>query len=86
MLAPVASARDIVNNVQLREREWWLRVEHPELNATVNYPGFFVKASENPCEVRYRPPLIGEHNQKIYIEELGLSQEELIYLKQAKVV
>jgi benzylsuccinate CoA-transferase BbsE subunit len=86
MLAPVANARDTVNSIQLLAREWWLQVEHPELNATLNYPGFFAKASKTPCRVRYRPPLIGEHNQQIYGDELGLRQEELIVLKQTKVI
>lgn len=86
MIAPVSNAKDIANNIQLKAREWWLQVEHAELGATLNYPGFFVKASETPCQVRHRPPLIGEHNFQIYCEEMGLSKEELILLKQAKVI
>jgi hypothetical protein len=30
--------------------------------------------------------LIGEHNQEIYEQELGMSREELVILKQAKVI
>ena len=86
MIAPVTNARDITNNIQLQARKWWLQVEHPELNASIKYPGFFVKASETPCQVQHRPPLIGEHNQRIYGEEMGLSHEELVLLKQADVI
>jgi formyl-CoA transferase len=33
-----------------------------------------------------RAPLIGEHNEEVYINELGLSKEELLTLKQAGVI
>jgi crotonobetainyl-CoA:carnitine CoA-transferase CaiB-like acyl-CoA transferase len=71
---------------QLRFREYWEEVEHPELETSVKYPGAFAKISEAPCAIKRRAPLIGEHNEEIYIKELGFSTEELIVLKQAKVI
>ena len=36
--------------------------------------------------LRRRPPLIGEHNREIYLDELGLSVEELIGLRRGGVI
>jgi formyl-CoA transferase len=33
-----------------------------------------------------RPPLIGEHNEEIYIGEIGLSKEEIIKLDELGVI
>ena len=71
---------------QLRVRDYWEDVEHPELDAVITYPGAFAKISEAPCAVRRRAPLIGEHNEEVYTKELGFSREELLALKQAKII
>lgn len=86
MLYPVSDIKDVVENSQLRSRDFWIQVEHPELNDTIIYPGFPAKFSETPCRVRFRAPLIGEHNQEIYQVDVGLSQEEITILKQAGII
>ncbi len=85
-LAPVNATGDLLDNPQLKSREFWRELEHDELGETITYPGPFVKMSETPVTVRHRAPLIGEHNRAIYHDELGLSVEELIALKQAGVI
>jgi hypothetical protein len=42
--------------------------------------------SEAPVKIRLRAPLLGEHNYDIYTKEMGLPTEELITLKEAKVI
>ncbi len=86
MLCPVASTADIRQNRQLEFRGFWTQVKHPELRTQIPYPGPFGRFSEMSPEVSRRAPLIGEHNEEIYIKELGLSREELVALKQAGVV
>jgi crotonobetainyl-CoA:carnitine CoA-transferase CaiB-like acyl-CoA transferase len=81
-LYPVSDAGDTLNSVQLKERGYWAELEHPELDDTIVYPGAFVKASPAPLTLRYRAPLIGEHNIDIYGKELGLSGEELRIYKE----
>ena len=85
MLYPVASPKDIAENQQLAAREFWEEVEHPELEASITYPGAFLKATETPCNIRRRAPLIGEHNEEVY-GELGISREELLILKQGNII
>jgi crotonobetainyl-CoA:carnitine CoA-transferase CaiB-like acyl-CoA transferase len=85
MVAPVSTPKDIRENAQLQSRNFWIDLEHPELNATLTYPSTFFKSSEMPFEARCRAPLIGEHNQEVY-EALDISKEEIIALKQANVI
>ena len=86
MLYPIATTRDILESVQLNAREFWQEVEHPELNNTLTYPGAFVNASETPPGTERRAPLIGEHNEEIYVQELGISKDKLQKLEQARVI
>ena len=86
MLYPVATTKDIVENVQLNSRQFMQPVTHPELNTTISYPGSFAKASLMPPKIRRRPPLVGEHNQEIYEEELKIPSTEIQILKQKGVI
>ncbi len=86
MLYPVSTLSDIIESPQLKARDFWVDVEHPELSGKITYPGAFAKASETPLQIRRRPPLIGEHNQEIYEKELGLSKGELIILNQGGII
>ncbi len=83
---PVCTAEDLAKNPQLRVRDFWEEVEHPELDATVTYPGAFFKTTEAPWRIRRRAPLIGEHNEDIYEKELGFSRKDLATLKQGGVI
>ncbi len=83
-LYPVATTKEVLESVQLTAREFWVKLEHPELGTTITYPGAFTKASEAPPRISRRAPLIGEHNQEILEEELGLSKKELQMPSQAK--
>ncbi len=85
-LYPVSNCRALAENLQLKARGFWQEVEHPELSATITYPGTWVKMTEASCHIRRRAPLIGEHNIEIYKGELGLSDRELIILKEAGVI
>ena len=61
-------------------------VEHPELGATVRYPGAPYGLSETPRRLQRRPPSLGEDNEAIYLQELGLSRDELSILRAGGIV
>ena len=85
MLYPVSSTKEILNDVQLKARDFWAEVCHDELGETLCYPGSpFVLSGRRPSI--HRAPLIGEHNEDIYCGELGFSGEELAILKQGGVI
>jgi len=85
LLSPIANTKDIYENPQLRARDFWVNVEHPELEIKLPYCGPFVQNSEEAFRVSRRPPLIGEHNEEIY-EELGISKQDILSLRQAGAI
>jgi crotonobetainyl-CoA:carnitine CoA-transferase CaiB-like acyl-CoA transferase len=86
LFGPVSTIEDVVESPQLRARDYFQEVEHPELGRSFRYPGPFVKFSESPIKYRRRPPLIGEHNREIYCGELGISQKEFSQLHDRGVI
>ena len=84
-LFAVSSPADTFSDLQLQDRDFFQDVEHPELGATVRYPGAFCRFSETPVRIRRRAPLIGEHNVEVY-EDLGYSRQQLVTLKEAGVI
>jgi len=86
LIAPVNTTKDIWESPHLKVREFWVEVEHPELDDTLTYCGPAVKLSIRPLPIWRRAPLIGEHNEEIYCGELSLSKDRLILLKQAGVI
>ena len=71
---------------QLVERGFWKEVEHPELGTSLIYPGGFARFTEAECGMRRRAPHIGEHNNEIYHQQMGMSKKELADLKRRHVI
>jgi crotonobetainyl-CoA:carnitine CoA-transferase CaiB-like acyl-CoA transferase len=86
MITPLLNPKDQLEFPQLVERDFWQEVAHPELGTKITYPGAFIKPGVGGCGIRFRAPLIGEHNDEIYKKELGMSNEELVDLKQRRVI
>ena len=77
---------ETMRDPQLIAREFWVQIEHEELNDSITFPGAPIKFTETPMKVWHRAPLIGEHNEEIYLRELGFSKEELITLKMGGII
>jgi crotonobetainyl-CoA:carnitine CoA-transferase CaiB-like acyl-CoA transferase len=80
----IATAPDHLANPQLAHRGFFETVDHPVMGevTTMGLPFLF-------NEERYatgRAPLLGEHNTPVYCEDLGLSQRELVNLRQTGVI
>ena len=88
LLFPVATPSALQDHPQLEARGYFKELEHPELGATVQYPGAFVKSGdgEDIAGIYRRPPLIGEHNTVIFQGELGITGSELESLKRSGVI
>lgn len=80
---PVLSAGELVEDEQIKEREYFARVDHP-LMGDVQYPGAPAKLSESPWQAG-RAPLIGEHNGEIY-GKLGYGKSQLDELKSKGII
>jgi crotonobetainyl-CoA:carnitine CoA-transferase CaiB-like acyl-CoA transferase len=82
-LYPVFTAEDMLNFPQLSIRKYWEKLAHPELGTEITYPGAFTQLGEGSCRIRRKAPRIGEHNEEVYIKEMGMSKKDLSLLKQA---
>jgi crotonobetainyl-CoA:carnitine CoA-transferase CaiB-like acyl-CoA transferase len=86
LVVPFNTTEDIAKSAQLKAREYWIDVDHSELDDRITYCGPSIKSSESPFRITRRAPLIGEHNGEVYEQELGLSAEQMVFLKQADVI
>jgi crotonobetainyl-CoA:carnitine CoA-transferase CaiB-like acyl-CoA transferase len=76
-LVPVMDVEEAFRYEQPRARGFWHKVEHPHLNATLEYPGHLFLSNNTRAEVRGPAPLIGEHNYEVYGSWLGLSRRQV---------
>lgn len=78
LLAPAQTVEEIRKDPQLKARDYWVTVEHPELNDKIVYCGPPVKLSEAPWRIQKRPPLIGEHTCQVFEEIKTFSKKEIL--------
>jgi benzylsuccinate CoA-transferase BbsE subunit len=84
--AEVASMPKLVANPQLKERDFWIEVGHPESGKRYKFPGAPVKLSRSPWRVESLVPKPGAHNKEVYQGELGLSEEKIKDLIKERVI
>jgi crotonobetainyl-CoA:carnitine CoA-transferase CaiB-like acyl-CoA transferase len=65
LLVPISNVADMLRSEQLKAREFWTGLEHPELGRQITYPGPFAKFGQTPIHYRRRPPLLDEHTHEI---------------------
>ena len=83
---PVATVADIYRDPQLKARQFWQDVEYPLSGATLEYPGGFAVINGERLQIRRPAPHVGQHNQEVYAEELGLSLYEIEELEADRVI
>ncbi|MGQ4375668.1 formyl-CoA transferase [Streptomyces sp. SAS_267] len=81
---PILSTKEIIEDASLAANDMVVEVEHPERGSYVTV-GSPLKLSDSPVDIT-ASPLLGEHNEEIYIGELGLGDEELLLLKSGGVI
>jgi crotonobetainyl-CoA:carnitine CoA-transferase CaiB-like acyl-CoA transferase len=73
---PVYNAEDIYNDPQLAARHFWQEVTDSASGAKLTYPGIFAIFNGERPKIQRSAPKIGEHNQEIFVDELGLSASD----------
>lgn len=81
-IVPIGTPKSVFEDKQLAYRKFWVKIEHPELDDTLTYPGWPIKQSETPWRPQRRAPLIGEHNREIIDEAQMVSPEKAIVQKE----
>ncbi|MBN2060061.1 MAG: CoA transferase [Deltaproteobacteria bacterium] len=82
----VQNSSDLAGHPQLRERNYWIDLEHEDLRLNFVYPRHFFLSDETENFVKRRAPLIGEDNDAVYRKEMGLSEAEISALKKSGVI
>jgi len=86
MIFPMNTIQELLSCEQLNARQYMVNIDHPELNASITYPGAPFKSMQTPWRISRRAPLIGEHNEEIYEKLLGISKKELCLLKEQGII
>ena len=84
MAGPSLSTKQLVEDRHMKEREFFVEQDHPVLGKIL-VAGMPWKLSEEP-KGNYTPaPLLGEHNDYVFGQLLGMSKEELQRCREEKV-
>ncbi len=83
--APCLDTEGRFFDAHLQDRKTYLEVEHPTTGTDFIANSAWAM-SDNPTEIRFRSPLLGEHNSYVFKELLGLSDEEVAQLEAEKVI
>lgn len=62
-----------------------VQVDHPELG-TIPLPGIPMKLSRTPGSIRSLAPKLGQHNEEVYRDLLGLNPDELDQLRKEGII
>lgn len=80
----VATTEDLYHTEQFIVRGFFQEIDHPVVGPA-RYPGLpFAISGEPP--VCGRAPLLGEHNETVYIDELGFTRADLVRLRERGVI
>lgn len=82
---PIYSMEDIANDPHYHERDMIKEVADREMG-TVHMPGIVPKLSKTPGSIKWSGPAIGEHNEEVYQDLLGLTEEELKRYKESGII
>ena len=84
-VTPINTAGEFIEMEQTKARERFVDMEHPVIGKYKQF-GVVPRLMETPGGI-YRPaPLLGEHNQEIYVGDLGMSSDDLIALRAEEVI
>jgi formyl-CoA transferase len=81
---PILSTRELIEDASLADNDMVVTVDHPQRGAfkTVGCP---IKLSDSPVQVE-TSPLLGQHNEDVYVRELGVDPQRLAELKTNGVI
>jgi len=81
----VQNAGDLAEDPQLKERGFFVELDHPELGKTIS-GAVPIRLSDTPARYTWAAPILGQDNDYVYEELLGLSDDEVAGLRQQGVI
>jgi crotonobetainyl-CoA:carnitine CoA-transferase CaiB-like acyl-CoA transferase len=84
--SPVLGVPGMLTDVQLVARGYYQSLTHPRVGE-IPYPGWPMSFSTGvPAHHRWAAPTLGQHNDEVLGDRLGLTAEELARLRRARVI
>ncbi len=83
--APCADTEDRFSDPHFSERQNIVNIEHPVTGLDF-VPNVVCNLSETPGEIRRPAPMLGEHNEYVFGELLGLSKEKIENYIEEKII
>ncbi len=81
----VQNASDLANDQQLKQRGFFVELDHPELGKTIS-DATPVKLSDTPAKYHRAAPTPGQDNDYVYKQLLGMSEGEVAELGERGVI
>ena len=81
---PSLDIEELVNDPHLRERGFFIEIDQPEMTKT--WPILPWKQTDTLKGDYYHAPLLGEHNDYVFGQLLGMPQDEIAHLVEEKVI
>ncbi len=83
--AKVATIDEVVEDPQVRHRDMLVEIDHPTVGRFPMH-GLNIHYSGSQQSIRRPPPLLGQHNQEVYEEWLGLDADAISGLAEDGVI
>ena len=85
-VAPMNTAKDVVESPQFNARNFFVETEHPAVGKIKKFPSSPYRFSKTPWEIGRPAPLLGEHNEDIYCGRLGYTIQDLKEFKESEII
>jgi benzylsuccinate CoA-transferase BbsE subunit/naphthyl-2-methylsuccinate CoA transferase subunit len=84
-VTPVSNGKDLLENPQLKYRNFWQTIEHKNLDGEITFPGAPYEFGELDWRFGFPAPRFGEHTTQI-LEALDYRKEEIAVFSKEEIV
>jgi crotonobetainyl-CoA:carnitine CoA-transferase CaiB-like acyl-CoA transferase len=81
----VQDASDLANDPQLKQRGFFIELDHPEMGKTIS-DATPVRLSDTPAKYNRAAPTPGQDNDYVYKKLLGMSEDEVAELGEQGII
>lgn len=84
--APVLTIDQVVADPHIGGvRNMFVEVDHPQVGK-IKVTNQAIKMTETNPEIRCPAPLLGQHNEEVYVQELGFTSDQLVEFRKEGIV